>query len=184
MGVKMASNKLTGQIVPFYLGEGVDVAGRRLSEIWAWDFEKLECSHDYIQWLFPLKKASAFNAKAPLVDESVIAAFAENVLLRQNLLSSVVVMLAFYGWDGVVNELGELSIAPSVHRAEREAEWICPCDHNYLRITRILKCLMIFGLRQPALAFYGCLQQIYRERNDLIGGKTFHYWTSAVGLEV
>jgi hypothetical protein len=49
-----------------------------------------------------------------------------------------------------------------------------------LRITRILKCLMTLGLRQPALAFYACLEQIYRERGYLIGGETFNYWTSAM----
>jgi hypothetical protein len=176
----MSSNKFTAQIVPFYLGQGFDVAGRSLAGIWAWDFEELECAHDYIQWLFPLTEVSAFNADAPLVDDSVIVAFAENSLLCQNLLQSVVVMLAFYGWDGVVNDAGELFIAPSANHVERKAEWICPCDHNYLRITRILKCLMTFGLKQPALAFYECLRQIYREHSDLIGGETFNYWSHAV----
>jgi Opioid growth factor receptor (OGFr) conserved region len=176
----MASNRFTVQIVPFYLGEGVDVVGRRLTEIWAWDFEELECAHDYIQWLFPLKEASAFNPDAPLVDEGVMAAFAKDQQLRRNLLKSVVVMLAFYGWDGVINDGEKLSIAPSANRVEREADWICPCDHNYLRITRILKCLMTFGLKQPALAFYECLRQIYRENGDLIGGETFQYWSNAV----
>jgi Opioid growth factor receptor (OGFr) conserved region len=179
----MASNKFTSRIVPFYLGEEVDAEGRMIAEIWAWDFEELECAHDYIQWLFPLTEVSAFNNDAPLVDESVIATFAENQQLRQNLLKSVVVMLIFYGWEGVVEATGKLSIKTSLCRQERQVEWLCPCDHNYLRITRILKCLMTFGLQQPALTFYGCLQQIYQEHSDLIGGETFSYWTSAVNLK-
>ncbi|MFN6478684.1 opioid growth factor receptor-related protein, partial [Nostoc sp. DedQUE07] len=24
-----------------------------IQEMWTWDFEQLECTHDYIQWLFP-----------------------------------------------------------------------------------------------------------------------------------
>ena len=51
-------------------------------------------------------------------------------------------------------------------------------DHNYLRITRILKCLMTFGLIDEAQAFYECLRQIYREESDQIGGETFQYWTN------
>jgi Opioid growth factor receptor (OGFr) conserved region len=180
----MANNKFTSQIVPFYLEETVDTEGRMLAEIWAWDFEELECAHDYIQWLFPLTQASAFNLDAPLVDESVIAKFAENQQLRQNLLKSVVVMLAFYGWEGIVDTTGELSIKTISCREKRQVEWICPCDHNYLRITRILQCLMTFGLQQSALAFYECLQQIYREHSDLIGGETFSYWTNAVHSKV
>jgi Opioid growth factor receptor (OGFr) conserved region len=176
----MGSNKFTSWIIPFYSGDGVDSEGRKLAEIWAWDFEELECAHDYIQWLFPLMEASAFNPDAPLVNEEVVAAFAGDRQLRQNLLKSVTVMLKFYGWYGVVNEAEELAIEPSSDRKDREAEWICPCDHNYLRITRILKCLMTLGLRQPALAFYACLEQIYRERGYLIGGETFNYWTSAM----
>jgi Opioid growth factor receptor (OGFr) conserved region len=176
----MSSNKFISWIVPFYSGDGVDSEGRKLSEIWAWDFEELECAHDYIQWLFPLTEVSAFNSEAPLVNEEVVAAFMGDRQLRQNLLKSVTVMLKFYGWHGVVNEAEELLIEPASDREVRESEWICPCDHNYLRITRILKCLMGFGLEQPALAFYACLEQIYRKRSDLIGGETFSYWTKAI----
>lgn len=64
--------------------------------MWTWDFEKLECAHDYIQWLFPLPERSAFNCDAPIVDEEVIQAFQSNPHLRQNLLRSFRVMLQFY----------------------------------------------------------------------------------------
>lgn len=63
---------LTAMIVPFYLGESPDVEGRKIKEIWAWDFETLECAHDYIQWLFPLTEKSHFNSNAPVVDLKVI----------------------------------------------------------------------------------------------------------------
>ncbi len=178
----MNSNKFTSWIVPFYLGEGVDSRYRKLEDIWMWDFEDLECVHDYIQWLFPLMEVSAFNPDAPLVDASVLAAFDRDERLRQNLLKSLTVMLTFYGWTGVVDRSGEISIEPSLNRKDREAEWICPCDHNYLRITRILKCLMTFEMERSALAFYRCLQQIYRKKSDLIGAETFSYWTSAVKI--
>ncbi len=67
--------QLTQRIVPFYLGTQRDSEGRTIAEIWAWDFEKLEYIHDYIQWLFPLPERSAFNPDAPIVDDEVIQAF-------------------------------------------------------------------------------------------------------------
>jgi Opioid growth factor receptor (OGFr) conserved region len=149
----MDSNKFTSWIVPFYSGDGVDSEGRKLSEIWAWDFEELECAHDYIQWLFPLTEVSAFNSDAPLVNEEVVAAFAGDRQLRQNLLKSVTVMLKFYGWHGVVSEAEELLIEPASDRQARESEWICPCDHNYLRIHQNLEMFDGFWFRTTSIGF-------------------------------
>jgi hypothetical protein len=89
-------------------------------------------------------------------------------------------MLRLYGLQRHDNLEGKVVIDRSPDYPNRKPKWVCLFDHNYLRITRILKCLMIFDLPEEAQAFYGCLQQIYRENSDQIGGKTFHYWTEAV----
>ncbi|MCW5317569.1 hypothetical protein GTQ43_28325 [Nostoc sp. KVJ3] len=167
-------------LVPFYLGEQKDSEGRTIQEMWTWNFEELECTHDYIQWLFPLPERSAFNPNAPLVDEEVIPAFQRNPQLRQNLLRSLTVMLQFYGLQRHKNNDGKIVVSQSEDYPNRKREWVCIFDHNYLRITRILKCLMTFGLENEAEAFYECLQEIYRDNSDQIGGETFHYWTIAV----
>jgi hypothetical protein len=172
--------QFTQRIVPFYLGEQQDAQGRMIQEIWAWDFEELECAHDYIQWLFPLLEKSAFNPNAPIVDDEVIQAFQNNADLRQNLLRSLTVMLQFYGLQRQKNDEGQVIITQSADYPNRKQEWVCPFNHNYLRITRILKCLVTFGLEDEAQAFYECLRQIYQENSDYIGGKTLQYWTNAV----
>lgn len=172
--------QLTQRIVPFYLGEQRDSQGRMIQEIWAWDFEALECAHDYIQWLFPLPEKSAFNPDAPIVSDEVIQAFQNNPNLRQNLLRSFTVMLRFYGLHRQESSEGKVVITQSEDYPNRKREWVCPFNHNYLRITRILKCLVAFGLEDEAQAFYECLRQIYRESSDYIGGKTFQYWTNVV----
>ena len=172
--------QLTAILVPFYLGEQQDSEGRTIQEMWTWDFEKLECAHDYIQWLFPLPERSAFNRDAPIVDEEVIQAFQSNPHLHQNLLRSFTVMLQFYGLQRHESNHGKIVVSQSEDYPNRKLEWVCIFDHNYLRITRILKCLMTFGLENEAQAFYECLRQIYRENSDQIGGKTFQYWTIAV----
>lgn len=175
-----SEKQLSARLVPFYLGEQRDLKGRMIQEIWAWDFEALECVHDYIQWLFPLPERSAFNANAPIVDEDVIQAFQQDPRLRQNLLRSLRVMLRFYGLQYQERDRGKAMISRSEDYSIRKREWIGLFNHNYLRITRILKCLMAFGLEAEAQAVYECLQQIYKENSDQIGGKTFRYWTDAV----
>ncbi len=172
--------QLTQKIVPFYLGEQRDSQGRMIQEIWSWDLEELECIHDYIQWLFPLPERSAFNPDAPLVDDEVIQAFKGDPRLRQNLLRSLTVMLQFYGLERQENAAGKVVITQPGNYPNRQREWVQPFDHNYLRITRILKCLMVIGLEDEVQAFYECLKQIYRESSDQIGGETFQYWTNAV----
>ncbi|MEH1769068.1 MAG: opioid growth factor receptor-related protein [Nostoc sp.] len=172
--------QLTAMLVPFYLGEQQDSEGRTIQEMWTWNFEELECAHDYIQWLFPLPEQSAFNPDAPIVDESVIQAFQINPHLRQNLLRSFTVMLQFYGFQRHESNDRKIVVSQSEDYPNRKREWVSILDHNYLRITRILKCLIIFGLENEAQAFYECLREIYREDSDRIGGETFRYWTIAV----
>lgn len=171
--------QLTAMLVPFYLGEQRDSEGRTIQEMWTWDFEELECVHNYIQWLFPLPGRSAFNPDSPIVDQEAIQAFQSNPHLRQNLLRSFTVMLQFYGLQRHDSN-GKIVVSQSEDYPNRKREWVCIFNHNYLRITRILKSLMTFGLENEAQAFYGCLQQIYRENSDQIGNETFQYWTIAV----
>ena len=172
--------QLTAMLVPFYLGEQQDSEGRMIQDIWTWNFEELECVHNYIQWLFPLSEQSAFNRDAPIVDEEVIQAFQSNPHLHQNLLRSLTVILHFYGLQRHESNDGKIVVSQSEDYPNRKGEWVCIFNHNYLRITRILKCLMTFGLESEAQAFYECLRQIYREDSDRIGSKTFQYWTIAV----
>lgn len=173
--------QLTAMLTPFYLGEKPDLEGRTIQELWAWDFEKLECVHNYIQWLFPIAEKSAFNPDSPIVDEVVIKAFQSDSRLQENLQQSLMVMLRFYGLQRHETSEGNIVVNKSKSYSTRKHEWLCMFDHNYLRITRILKCLMLFGLKDEAQAVYNCLQQIYQEDSDQIGGKTFQYWANAIG---
>jgi Opioid growth factor receptor (OGFr) conserved region len=173
------SNKqqATIMLVPFYLGEQPDLRGRKIQDIWSWNFENLECTHDYIQWLFPLNEQSRFNTDAPIVNEEIVRSFQSDRRLLANLLTSFAVMLRFYGLQ-YINE--KKQVERSVYYPIRKQEWVNMFDHNYLRITRILKCLMTFGLAVEARSFHRCLAEIYRADRDRIGAETFQYWTNAV----
>ncbi len=172
--------RINSLLIPFYLGVQTDPEGRKIQEIWAWDFEELECAHDYIQWLFPIAEKSTFNPDAPVVDDQIIQTFHKDPRLSKNLQQSLTVMLRFYGLHRYETNPGKIVIGKSKDYATRKQEWLHRFDHNFLRITRILKCLMILGLKAEAQGFYDCLQQLYQEDGDQIGGETFQYWTNAL----
>ena len=62
-------------LVRFYRRAWDDHRGRSLSDIRAFDTERLEGTHDYIQWLFPLKKASAQVPNSPILSAGEVDLF-------------------------------------------------------------------------------------------------------------
>jgi len=62
----------------------------------------------------------------------------------------------------------------------RIRSWITPNNHNFLRITRILKSLSILGLPECAEKFLAALESLSLEEQSVISEASFHYWRSAV----
>jgi len=58
--------------------------------------------------------------------------------------------------------------------------WAYP-NHNWLRITRILRSLSVLGLENEAKSLYGQLEAIYSTRKFPVTAETFQYWTDAIG---
>lgn len=165
-------------IVAFYRGTGRDAAGRTIEQVWAMDLEQLEVVHDYIQWLFPTRKASAFNPEAPLLSDAVIAALASVPDFRQRMLRSLDVMLRFYELRRV-GEGASVSIEPGRDLGRRGPLWWRAGNHNHLRLTRIISSLREFGLREEAVALYRCLAEIRRDWPTGISDRTVAYWAEA-----
>jgi hypothetical protein len=164
------------QLLDFYRGEGTDREGRRLAEIWAWSDDDLEAVHDFIQWLFPLPEPSQFNPDAPLLREEEMAAFRSEPLLRSNVQQSFKRILTFLGLKQ--DEQGE--VVEGANFSQRLADvWAGP-NHNWLRITRILRSLCLLGLGEEAEALYRRLDAWYRQGRFPIPATTHHYWTWAV----
>lgn len=164
-------------LVQFYAGTGTDARGRRIGDIWQWDDTALERVHDYIQWLFPLPDASLFNDSAPLLSRADIAAFAARAELRGNLRRSLARQLAFYGF---ALEAGP-HVARGANFAARAANWLTRGNHNFLRLTRILRSLALLGLDAEARALLGALEEVYRAGGaDAIGERSLNFWRNAV----
>ena len=117
------------QLIRFYTGTGTDDRGRTIADVWRFSTDELEDVHDYIQWLFPLAERSAFNPAAPLVDAETARRFQSDAVLRKNLERSLELMLEFY------------DLAEPSDRLERRRPWLTPHNHNFLRLTRMLKSL-------------------------------------------
>lgn len=139
-------------IVEFYSG-GRDAAGRTLEAILAWEDERLEAVHDYIQWLFPTRQPSGVNPFAPLVTADTVRAFTADDTLRQGLRRALDRMLAFYGLRRQADRI-EIDAARFPARART---WLNPGNHNHLRLTRIMGSLSALGRRDDALALKRCL---------------------------
>lgn len=163
-------------LTEFYLGQSPDYLGRRLEDIWRWDNDQLEDCHNYIQVLFPNREPSGVTPRAPVLDQETIDAFRRDERLRRNLARSLDLMLRFYGLE---YDAGTGRVAKRGDFERRAANWIHPLNHNYLRLTRILKCLVDLGLEDQAQALFRCLEEIATARPREIG-PAFAYWNEAV----
>lgn len=174
------------RLLAFYAGTGTDAAGRTIEDIWAFDAERLESVHDYIQWLFPVAQPSKYNPDAPLLDDDTIAVIREDRVLKARILRSLRQLLQFYGLELVDSPLSPLVVRKAKNYTQRRSNWQdAPegrLNHNLLRLTRIQNCLNLVGLEQYARALFGCLAEIQSEQPLRIPGPTLHFWREAAGV--
>ena len=101
----------------------------------------LAVKHNYIQWLFPLSKASGAVPGSPIMGKREAEMFRTDPELKRKLMIAFIRMLKFYGFV-----LGlDIEKHPTIEKAEdfdeRKVDWLTPQNHNYKRISRILESL-------------------------------------------
>lgn len=159
-------------ILAFYHGTAEGPAGRRIQDVWAYGARDLERRHDFIQWLFPLREGSRYNPDAPMLSPADEAAFRDDPALRQRLLHSLDLMLAFYG----LRRDGEC-VVPADPDSIGQAAWLRPCDHNHLRLSRIVQSLALLGCRPEAEAVKACLLALTAEHPGGFAPETVAIWS-------
>jgi hypothetical protein len=175
------ASKETDAILKFYSGSGPDHRGRYLRDIQSWSDDNLEYVHDYIQWLFPTFERSAFQPNSPVLSPHVVSAFLDDSRLQEQLRTSFRRLLKFYGFS--LNCSSEVSVTISDGLQSNSAIWLTATNHNFMRITRILKSLTSLGLRKEAKAFLSSLEALYETSEAArfaIGPGTLQFWRSAV----
>ena len=163
----------------FLAGVGTDHRGRTLDQIAIWNHRQLEQTHDYIQWVFPTMTPSRFNPHAPVLTRSDIDTGAGNPQVVGNLIRMAVVMGGFYGLERKSSHGGP-QYAPIDDRCPW---WMRADNHNFLRITRILGSLRLFGFGEEAEAWFGVLDLLVRRYSGPVSPQTLKFWRDAAGSE-
>lgn len=148
-------------IIDFFSGDGYDDKGRHIYEILE-DFgdEQLESCHDYIQWLFPLPEPSKFNPTAPLLSKEDIEVFRGSnmqyttYVVRANMGDAFNKMMCFF---------------------DDNDHWVSPGNHNFLRITRMLRCLRLVGFDREAKMLFDFLCS-HSDEDKKIFGDSMEFW--------
>ncbi|KAM3932079.1 opioid growth factor receptor-like protein 1 isoform 2-T2 [Leptodactylus fuscus] len=161
---------------------------------WKGDYDKLEHNHTYIQWLFPLRE-QGLNFYAKELTSYEIEEFKKTKEAIKRFILAYKMMLDFFG----------LKLADKNGNVSRAANWqdrfqhLNESQHNYLRITRILKSLGELGyenfkaplvkafleesiventipnMKQSALEYFVYTIKDRRERRKLLRLASHHY---------
>ncbi|KAM8954092.1 opioid growth factor receptor-like protein 1 [Pelodytes ibericus] len=107
---------------------------------WKADYEKLEHNHTYIQWLFPLRE-QGLNFYAKELTSFEIEEFKKTKEAIKRFILAYKMMLDFFGLK-LADKNG--SVSRALNWQER-FQHLNESQHNYLRITRILKSLGELG---------------------------------------
>lgn len=124
----------------------------------AFDDERLERTHDFIQWLFPLPERSGAQPDAPVLTEADIAVLRGSMTAQAVLAAATDRMAAFYRHtDG----------------------WLAASDHNHLRITRIIRSLRLLRGDAYADAFRAFVLARVEAADAPVNGLSLRYWREA-----
>ena len=137
-----------------------DFKNRFLQDIWNYSDEEIEHTHDFIQLLFPLNEESSAVSNAKYLDSSkVIQDIKSNKSAKENIVKSSQWFLSFL---------------------ERNSHWKRRHDHNYYRISRIIKSLRLLVSDEDADMFYKSFMLLIDEQHKAkINSITLNYWENA-----
>lgn len=170
-------------LIDFYLGTGIDHMGRSLDAILHKDDRWLERTHDYIQWLFPLYVGSQFNPNAPLLTDKVRESFLDtrnpnHAVLQKNFGRAIQRMLVFYGYFN--GPLNPDQAEPTGEWRSKADNWLSDGNHNYMRITRMIRCMTLLGRHPLAVSFRDALLDAASVHPEAISQRTIGFWNEAV----
>jgi len=124
-------------------------------------YDFLEREHGYIQWLFPIQEHGMNYESVPL-QKHEIETMRTNPLIVNRIVESYKLMLDFFGMCLKDATTGEIGRSENFEARYKNLDW---SSHNYLRITRILKCLGEMGLehfKKHWLMFF--IQEVYEHK--------------------
>ncbi|MBP0444491.1 hypothetical protein J8J14_06825 [Roseomonas sp. SSH11] len=151
---------MPGTIHRFLRGEGPDGRGRLLADVLAFDDDRIEALHDFIQWLFPLPQPSRAAPGAPVLGEEEAAAIRGDAQAQEGLRAALARMERFY--------------AATDH-------WLRPFDHNHLRISRIIAATRNLLGPEEARGFHAAVTARNEAAGHPINPESLRHWARALG---
>lgn len=145
-------------LLGFLENTSADAHGRYLRDIWAFNDQQIERTHNFIQWLFPLNVPSAAVPGAPVLNRDDISAIQGSEVAQDNICQSANWYAGFL---------------------ERNDFWRKPYDHNHLRITRVIRSLRLLVDADKADAFRIEVYHLLGEKLSSIPPKTRAFWDEA-----
>jgi len=175
---------MTNNLIGFYEGNATNQVGMSIGDIFDMTDEQLEDDHHYIQWMFPLPEKSLAVPTSPVLTQSDIDIFRNDFGLRGKMLKMVLKMFKFYGVESGKGEKDKGVIMKANNFEKKAKNWLTPHNHNYLRISRMLRSMTILGLEHMAKRLHLCLCGIYEENKGVISPTTKQFWDEAIEREV
>ena len=168
------NNMFESKIIRFYENRVSDNHGRFLTTMQHYNHEQLENIHDYIQWMFPSSIMSAVNKSAPILKQKDVIYIKNSEKIKENMRISLMVITDFLGLAKDYNE-NKFFI-----KNDRIKKWLTPTNHNFLRISRILRSLNLFDLKDEAQQLFDCLTEIYNDGYQDIIGDSYYHWQASM----
>lgn len=133
----------------FLLGKDFTASGYDYDQLHKWSNHHWENHHDFIQWLFPLNEPSMHNPNGPVLSSEDFDTIKTNPELNNAILKNYDRFLKYAGVGKTTNGLD--------FEDYQKDFWETP-NHNWLRITRVLKCLNLCGLHERAQELWAFLK--------------------------
>ena len=145
-------------LVDFLNGTGPDHQGRYLRDIWDFDDKAIEQTHDFIQWMFPLTEKSMSVPGVPTLSAEDVEAIRASGVAGANLEKSAQWYFGFL---------------------QRNDHWIKAYDHNHLRITRVIKSLVVLTNESNGISFRFNVHKLLGKRISVIDEKALAFWQAS-----
>lgn len=156
-----SQEELSNSLINFYLNDEKNIEDVTIKDILAYSANDLELDHYWVQWAFPLKEKSQANLNAPI--------------LTDELIKNVISHPGFYEKFSMISN----HFFNFLNHGNDKPIWINKNNHNYLRITRVIKSAKLFGRFDIAEKYYSYVRDLYDKWPDDIGDSTFAYWGNA-----
>lgn len=148
-------------VLAFLEARGTDYRSRVISEIWDFEDNLIDTTHDFIQWLFPLPLEAPSQLSRPTLTGLGLRAIASSALAVSNIQKSQYWFLNFL---------------------ERSDVWLKSYNHNHLRITRMIKNSSLIEGSNYSDRLFKTVAGIADRKNFKIDPKTIDHWQNARAL--